>query len=378
MVKIRWQMSHIPLFNLPALHKPIIDEISENIQSVVDSGMFVGGPEIAQFEHDFTKVARLPYAASVSSGTDALVAALIASGVQPGDFVVTVPMTFIATVEAIYHVGATPLFVDIDKNGVMDGEKLTELLLSTDKTIGAVIPVHLHGVMAEMRRIAAICLAHNIPVIEDAAQAHGAMREGTAPGELSLFATYSFYPGKNLGAFGDAGAVVSRSEGGIEQVKALRNHGRYNKKYEHARIGYNMRMDAVQAAVLRVKIKYFPQWQREREKIANSYYEHLHPTGLIDHIPVKDVNIRSAWHLFTILHERRDAIQKALQTQDIQTGIHYPIPLHLQKACESLGYKEGDFPVAEKFAKETLSIPFWPGMTDEQISTVSKAILAEI
>ncbi|MCK5808905.1 DegT/DnrJ/EryC1/StrS family aminotransferase [bacterium] len=368
-------MSDIPLFNLPLLHAPIIDEISENMQSVVSSGLFVGGPEIARFEQEFTKIARLPYAASVSSGTDALVAALVASGVQSGDFVVTVPMTFIATVEAIYHVGATPLFVDIDKNGVMDGEKLTELLKTTDKRIGAVIPVHLHGVMAEMRRITAICLASNIPVIEDAAQAHGAMREGVAPGELSLFATYSFYPGKNLGAFGDAGAVVSTSESGVEQIKALRNHGRYDKKYEHERIGYNMRMDAVQAAVLRVKIKYFPRWQREREEIANKYYDYFNESGIINHLPVKDVNIRSAWHLFTILHKRRDELQKALKKRGIQTGIHYPIPLHLQKACESLGYKEGDFPVAEQFAQQTLSIPFWPGMSDEHISTVAEAIL---
>ena len=370
-------MNHIPLFNLPALHAPIIQEISEHIQLVVDSGYFVGGPEIEKCEQKFATIARQPFVASVSSGTDALVAALIVAGVKPGDFVVTVPMTFIATVEAIYHVGATPLFVDIDKHGVMDGTKLGELLQTTTKKISAVIPVHLHGVMADMRKIATLCVAHNIPIIEDAAQAHGAQREGVSPGELSLFATYSFYPGKNLGAFGDAGAVVSREESAIREIKALRNHGRYEKKYDHDRIGYNMRMDAIQAAVLLTKMEYFPDWQRDRNRIAERYFSHLKDTNLIGHIPFNDSDIRSAWHLFTIMHPHRDALQKQLEKQGIQTGIHYPIPLHLQKACESLGYEKGDFPQSELFAKQRRSIPFWPGMSDEQIAFVAKAIIAE-
>ncbi len=370
-------MKRIPLFNLPLLHEPILSDIEERIQKVVASGQFVGGEEIASFEYHFAKIARLPFVAAVSSGTDALIAALTASNVSYGDYVVTTPLTFIATVEAIVAVGAIPLFVDVDKNGVMDSDKLGMLLKKTDKKIAAVVPVHLHGVMADMRKIAAWCIARDIPVIEDAAQAHGAMREGVAPGELSLFATYSFYPGKNLGAFGDAGAVVSTSENAVKEIQAIRNHGRYGKKYEHLRMGFNMRMDALQAAVLLAKIPFFPEWQHKRQVIAERYCAAFKELGIINHIPCDDRSFKNAWHLFTICVPKRDRIRTQLAKRGIETGIHYPIPIHLQEACSSCAYKRGDFPRAEQFADETLSIPFWPGMTDEDIDYVVE-IVSEI
>jgi dTDP-4-amino-4,6-dideoxygalactose transaminase len=301
--------------------------------------------------------------------------ALKALGVGPGDTVITVPHTFIATAEAITAVGAEVDFVDIDEETyTMSSRKLEEYIVNNkdEKNIKAIIPVHLYGQMAEMPEIMKIADKYDLKVIEDSAQAHGAQINGKGPGEYGDFATFSFYPGKNLGAFGDAGALVTNDNELARKAKMLSNHGRYNEKYTHQIEGYNSRMDSIQATVLRIKLKYLDQWTDMRIKNAERYDELLKDKDII--IPFVRDNSKHVYHLYVIRVNNRDELKSKLKDNDISAGIHYPIPLHLQPAYDYLDYEKGDFPVSEKVSDEILSLPMWPEIREGQIETVIENI----
>jgi dTDP-4-amino-4,6-dideoxygalactose transaminase len=297
----------------------------------------------------------------VNSGTSALHLALLGAGVGPGDEVITVPMTFIATSWAVSYVGATPVYVDIDpKTWTMDPGRVEERITPRTR---ALLPVHLYGQPADLGPLLEIGRRHGIPVIEDAAQSHGAEYRGQKAGTLGLCGCFSFYPGKNLGAYGEAGAVVTDDGRLAARLRALRDHAQ-EKRYVHSEVGFNYRMDALQGAVLGVKLRYLEGWTAVRRLLAARYLELLDglPLGLPEEAPGR----RHVWHLFVVLHREREALQKALQARGVQTGLHYPIPLHLQKAYRHLGYRAGDFPVAERVGRECLTLPLFPEMTHGQ------------
>jgi dTDP-4-amino-4,6-dideoxygalactose transaminase len=362
----------VPFLDLKAHHAPIQAEINAALQEVIESGAFAGGPFVTRFEEDFAAFCRCPHAVGLGSGTEALWLTLLALGVGAGDEVITVPMTFIATAEAITFAGATPVFVDIDEETyTMDPDLLEKAITPKTK---AIIPVHLFGQMAGMEPILQIAHKHGIPVIEDACQAHGAEYKGQMAGSLGIAGCFSFYPGKNLGAFGEAGAVVT-SDGGLrEKIELLRDHGQA-RKYHHEAIGWNARMDGMQAAVLQVKLKKLAEANAARRTHAQLYQSLLdREEGVI--LP-KEANDRlHVYHIYAVRVPRRDSLMQSLAASQIQCGIHYPIPLHLQVAYSSLGLREGSFPVAEKCAREFLSLPMFPEMTAEQAARVAREVRA--
>jgi dTDP-4-amino-4,6-dideoxygalactose transaminase len=307
----------------------------------------------------------------VGNGTDALWAALIAFGVGPGDEVITVPNTFIATAEAISFCGAKPVFVDIEqKTFNMDPDLLEHVITPRTK---AVIPVHLFGHMADMDPIMRIAKKHNLFVIEDASQAHGAEYRGRKAGSIGDFGCFSFYPGKNLGAYGEAGAVVTNDQALADKVRMFRDHGQ-SKKYYHDMIGWNARMDGIQGAVLGVKLKYLPAWTEARRKHAKQYDQLLEglPGIVLPH--EKTGYAQHVYHIYTIRNSSRDELMTALGDKGIATGIHYPVALHLTGAYRHLGYKEGSFPVSERIARELVSLPMFPELNQEQIEYVVAGI----
>jgi dTDP-4-amino-4,6-dideoxygalactose transaminase len=362
----------IPLVDLKAQYNSIKTEIDNAIQGVLDSTSFIMGEELESFEEEFALFCNTKYAIGVANGSDALILALKACGISKGDEVITVPHTFIATTEAITHVGGKIVFVDIDpKTYTIDVSKIEEKINEKTK---AIIPVHLYGQPANMDPIIELAKKYNLKVIEDAAQAHGAEYKGKKVGSIGDVACFSFYPGKNLGAYGDAGMIMTNNEEISKKLKLLRNHGRITKKYEHEIEGYSSRLDNLQAAILRVKLKYLNQWNGRRRKNARKYNELLNNIGGII-TPYEADYAKHVYHLYVIRTEKgRDKLRKELKSKGIATGIHYPIPLHLQPAYNYLGCKSGDFPVTEKCSHEILSLPMFAELNDEQILKIVEMI----
>ena len=361
----------IPFVDLKAQYDSIKEEIDEAIQSVLNNTSFIMGEELKKFEEEFAQFCDVKYAIGVANGSDALILALRACGIGEGDEVITVPHTFIATTEAISNVGGKVVFVDIDpKTYTIDITKIEEKINERTK---AIIPVHLYGQPADMDAIMKLAKKYNLKVIEDAAQAHGAEYKREKVGSMGDVGCFSFYPGKNLGAYGDAGAVVANNEEIAEKVRLLRNHGRITKKYEHEIEGYSSRLDNLQAAILRVKLRYLNKWNEGRRENAKKYSELLsNVDGVIT--PYEADYAKHVYHLYVIRTENRDKLREELKSKGIATGIHYPIPLHLQPAYSYLGYKEGDFPITEKASQEILSLPMFAELGDEQIERISNLI----
>jgi len=370
---------NVPFVDLKTQYKQIQHEVLPMVTEAMANGAFIGGPHLANFETEFAAFCDTTYCAGVNSGTDALRFALMAAGVGPGDAVITVPHTFIATTEAISQAGATPAFVDIDERTYnMSPQKLDDYLKSRnrqssiDNRISAVIPVHLYGQPADMDPILEIAREYNLAVVEDACQAHGALYKGRKAGSLGTVGCFSFYPGKNLGAYGEGGAVVTEDEEIADKIRMLRDHGQA-KKYFHDVEGYNGRLDAIQAGVLRIKLKRLSDWNQARRDHAALYDLLLADVPAVT-LPFQADFAQSVYHLYVILVEDRDALQKFLGDNGVATGLHYPLPLHLQKAYGHLGYKKGDFPVTERVAGTLLSLPMYPELTRPQIEYVVELI----
>lgn len=360
----------VPFLDLKIQYKQIEHEVIPMVTEAMSNAAFIGGPQVTGLEKEFAEFCESHYCVGVNSGTDALRFALMAAGIGAGDEVITVPNTFIATTEAISQVGATPVFVDILPDTYNMDISLIEGKISSKTR--AILPVHLYGQPAEMDSILEIAGKKNIIVIEDACQAHGALYKGRKAGSMGLAGCFSFYPGKNLGAYGEGGAVVTQDERIAKEISMIRDHGQ-EQKYYHAMEGYNGRLDAIQAGVLRIKLKKLADWNNARRKNAAYYNELL---SKIDGVttPVEADKVESVYHLYVILVDERDGLQKFLADKGVSTGLHYPVPLHLQKAYEHMGYKEGDFPVTEDVAKRLLSLPMFPELTKEQIEYVCESI----
>lgn len=375
----------ISFVDLVTPHLALEEELTGVFREALRHGWFIGGPMVEGFEQDFAKYCDTDYCAGVGSGTDALRFALIAAGIKAGNVVLTVPNTFMATTEAITQAGARPDFVDIDSETYnMDPNKLEDYLkdcLSRKAPLPkAVLPVHLYGQMADMDAILEIAERYDLLVIEDACQAHGAEyfskkeNKWKKAGSMGVAAAFSFYPGKNLGAFGEGGAVTTNDEKMAQTIKMLREHGQ-SKKYYHEIEGYNGRLDAIQAGILRVKLRELPKWNESRHHNADRYQKLL---GAVDGITLpKEMSwAKSVYHLYVIRVQKREALMAHLGEQNIAAGLHYPIPLHLQKPYAFMNYKEGDFPVSENAAKEILSLPMHPHLTSVQQEQVAEAIQA--
>lgn len=384
----------IPFLDICAQVSVMENLLMKAINDVLRSGIFINGPAVEQFENAFAALCKSKYAIGVGSGTDALRFSLIACGVKQGDMVITVPNTFIATTEAITQVGAMPVFVDVDeKTSNMSSQKLNEFLeincfedeitgetihMTTGRAIRAIVPVHLYGQMADMDSIEAIASKFRLVVIEDACQAHGATyysekrKAWFKAGSLGKTAAFSFYPGKNLGAFGEAGAVTTDDPQIAETIRMIRDHGQM-KKYFHEMEGYNGRLDTVQAAVLNVKINYLDKWNRQRKEKAAIYNTLFEKIPEIT-VPQEPSNSHPVYHLYVIRTACRDMLQGYLKENGIETGLHYPVPLHQQKAYRYLGYSTGSFPVCEKLSKEIISIPMFPSLSYSQQQRVVQSI----
>ena len=361
---------NVPFLDLKIQYKEIEQEVLPMVTEAMTNGAFVGGPQVTNFETEFAEFCDSKYCVGVNSGTDALRFALMAVGVGTGDEVITVPNTFIATTEAISQVGATPVFVDIYPDTCNIDISLIEEEI-TEKT-RVILPVHLYGQPADMDSILELAQKHNIMVIEDACQAHGAFYRNRKAGSIGTAGCFSFYPGKNLGAYGEGGAVVTQDEKIDKKIRTIRDHGQ-EKKYFHSTEGYNGRLDAIQAGVLRIKLKRLSTWNESRRENATYYNQLLSKIPGVT-LPVEADFARSVYHLYVILVDNRDSLQKFLSEKGIGTGLHYPLPLHLQKAYSHLGYKQGAFPVTESVAKRLLSLPMFPELTREQIEYVAQSI----
>ncbi|MGE5698959.1 MAG: DegT/DnrJ/EryC1/StrS family aminotransferase [Deltaproteobacteria bacterium] len=360
----------VPFLDLKAQYDTIRDDIAAAIQQVLDKTAFAGGPFVAQFEKEFAAFCGTGHCIGVGSGTDALWLTLLGLGVGPGDEVITVPNTFIATTEAISYCGARPVFVDVtEKTCTMDPALVEAAVTGRTK---AIIPVHLFGQTADMDPIMKIARDRKLFVIEDACQAHGAEYKGRKAGSIGDAGCFSFYPGKNLGAYGEAGAVTTNDAELDRKIRMLRDHGQ-GKKYYHDLIGWNARMDGLQGAVLSVKLKHLAKWNEARRGNAQAYGRHLGgAAGIV--LPVEAGYARHVYHLYVIRAGRRDALISALAEKEIFCGIHYPVPLHLQEAYRSLGKGKGSFPVAEKTCSEFVSLPMFAELTAEQIEAVAREV----
>lgn len=363
----------IPYLDLKVQYQSIRDEVEPAVRAVLESGQYVLGPEVEAFEAEFADFCTARHCIAVSSGTSALQMALMAAGVGAGDEVITVPMTFVATTAAIRYLDAKPVFVDITPGTwTMDVEQLEGVLTNRTK---AVLPVHLYGLMADMNPIREFADAHGLALIEDAAQAHGAEYHGNRAGSLGDLACFSFYPGKNLGACGEGGAVVTNSDEHAATVRKLRDWGQ-SGRHQYELRGFNFRMDALQAAILRIKLRHLDAWTDARRRHAGAYGARLLETGLT--LPLEPQHHRSVYHVYAVMLEERAAIQQALGDRGIGTGVHYPVPVHLTHAHGDLGYGPGDFPVAERVAREELSLPMFAELRDEQIDQVCELFSAAL
>lgn len=357
----------IPQLRLDLQYKSIKKEIDSTIQKVLKSGWFILGKELESFEKEFAKFNDSKYSVGVNSGTDALHLSLRALNVKQGDEVITVPNTAIPTISAISLTGAKPVFVDIHKESYnLNPNKLERAITKRTK---AIIPVHLYGQSADMDPILKIAKKHNIPIIEDCAQSHGAIYKGKKTGNFGIAGCFSFYPSKNLGAYGDAGLITTNNRGMYEKLVLLRNYGQKDR-YFHTEKGTNSRLDEMQAAVLRVKLKHLNKWNEKRRKIAKIYTE-----GLKNILTPKEMNYsKHVYHLYVIRTKHRERLIDHLKKNKVGTQIHYPIPAHLQKAYYGLNIKRGAFPVAEKCAKEILSLPLYPELKETEVRSIIKLI----
>jgi dTDP-4-amino-4,6-dideoxygalactose transaminase len=362
----------VPSLDLKAQYRSIKPEIDGAIASVLDSGQFILGSEVAQFEQEFASYCGAKECIALNSGTSALHLALLAAGVGPGDEVITVPFTFVASVAAVIYTGARPVLVDIDPASFnMDPASIEAAITPHTK---AIMPVHLYGQPADMDPIITIARQHGLVVIEDAAQAHGAKYKGRPVGSIGDIACFSFYPGKNLGAYGEGGAVTTSNPEYACTIRRLRDWGQ-DRKYHHVLRGFNYRMEALQGAILRVKLRHLERWTDARRAVVNKYNQFL--AGAAVELPTEMPWARHVYHLYTLRTARRDALQNTLQGKSIQTGIHYAAPVHLQPAYANLGYGRNSLPQSEKAAEEVLSLPLFPEMTDDQIEIVTRALLSE-
>ena len=360
----------IPFLDLKAHHAPLVEEFNCAILDVIESSAFAGGPFVEKFEEEFAAFCGSSYAIGVGNGTDALWLALLALGIGEGDEVITVPNTFIATAEAIIRCKARPVFVDVDENTfTMDPDKLEKSLTARTK---AIIPVHLFGQPADMDPILEFARAYGLFVIEDAAQAHGAEYKGRKAGTLGDAGCFSFYPGKNLGAFGEAGAVVTNNAELRKKIQVLRDHGQA-RKYYHTLVGWNCRMDGIQAAILSIKLRHLEEANLLRRERALQYNQAF---AGIDGVatPFEADYARHVYHVYAIRVQERDELRRSLEEKGIGCGVHYPIPIHLQEACRSLDYTRGAFPVSENLADEFLSLPMFPELTEEQTEYVASCV----
>ncbi len=363
---------NVPFLDLKAQLPQIREEIEARFSRIIDNTAFVCGKEVREFEETFADLHDVKYAVGLSSGTDGNHSALLCCGIGEGDEVILPVNTFIATVEGISITGAKPIFVDVDERTFnMDVDKIEKSVTSNTKAIN---PVHLYGQPADLEPIKGIAERDNLFVIEDAAQAHLAEYEEKKVGGIGDVASWSFYPGKNLGAWGEAGALTTNNEEFYLNVKKIRDHGS-GKKYYHDLIGFNYRMSEFQAAVLNVKMKYIGEWTEKRRKNAHRYNDRLREVNQVV-TPLEMAGAKHVYHLYVIRVPKREKLQEYLKEQGIWTGLHYPIPLHLTQAYAHLGYKKGDFPVAEKLADEILSLPMYAELREEQIDFVCKTIKA--
>ena len=363
-------MELVPYLDLHTQYDALRSEVLTALEEVCESTGFAQGPATANFEAKFAHYCEIAHCVSLNSGTSALHLALRCLNVGPGDEVVTVSMTFIATAWAISYVGARPVFVDVDPvRRTMDPARLEAAITPRTK---AIMPVHLYGLPAEMDRITAIAEQHGLPVIEDAAQAHGAKYRGKHVGQFGQIACFSFYPSKNLGAYGEGGALITNDPSIAQRARSLRDHAQ-NQKYLHDEIGYNYRMDSFQAAVLAIKLKYLDNWNLARVERARYYTELL--TGSSYKLPASVSDSECVWHCYVIETPQRDRVHSALQDAGIQTAVHYPLPIHRQKAYAHLEYKSGDLPVTEALCEHCLSLPIYPELSKEKISRVVSILL---
>ena len=361
---------NVPFLNLKVQYESIKDEISTAINAVIDKTAFAGGPFVAQFEKEFAGFCDCGHAIGVGSGTEALWLLLLASGTGAGDEVITAPTTFIATAEAISFCGARPVFVDVNEQTYNLNPDLLEAAI-TPKT-KAIIPVHLFGQTADMDPIMEIARKHNLVVIEDACQSHGGEYKSKRSGSIGDAGAFSFYPGKNLGAYGEAGAIVTSNAELTGKIQMLRDHGQ-SKKYYHGMIGWNARMDGIQGAILSVKLRHLESWTEARRKNARLYNELLSDVdGIIT--PHEADYAKHVYHIYAIRVKNRDELIEKLAEKEIFCGIHYPVPLHLQEAYSFLGLSKGSFPVAEKCAAEFVSLPMFPELTEAQIKYTTDEI----
>ncbi|MBB4062658.1 DegT/DnrJ/EryC1/StrS family aminotransferase [Salinibacter ruber] len=367
----------VPFLDLGAQYESIKDEVHEAMESVLENTSFALGPAVEEFEANYASYCQTDHCVGVSSGTAALHVALHALGIGEGDEVITTPHTFVSTVWAISYVGATPVFADIDPGTYTIDPEAVEAAV-TEKT-EAIVPVHLYGQPADMDPILNIADEHDLFVVEDAAQAHGAEYKGQRAGSIGDIGCFSFYPGKNLGAYGEAGAVVTDDAPLAEKMAELRDHAQ-PEKYVHNDLGYNYRMDGLQGAVLNVKLRHLDDWTDARRRVAQRYEEELSPVGGVE-TPHEASYAKHVYHLYELQmasEEERNALQDDLDDSNVSTGLHYPTPIHLQEAYDHLGYEVGDFLETERAASRNLSLPMYPEMTDEMISYVSDKIKQKI
>jgi dTDP-4-amino-4,6-dideoxygalactose transaminase len=362
-------MSDIALVDLRLQYQELKDVIDHALRNVIESADFILGSEVKEFEREFSDFLRVKHCVGVASGTDALIMVLKSLGIGPGDEVIVPANSFVATAFAVSLVGARPVFADVKEDDyTIDPDQVESLISPQSRTV---IPVHIYGQAAEMERLLDISHRHNLWIIEDACQAHGAYYKGERVGSFGIASAFSFYPGKNLGCFGDGGLVASNDIEIAHSVRMLRNYGQI-EKYHHELIGHNSRLDTLQAAVLRIKLHHLDLWNKSRRKIADLYREALCNIPVI--LPHCRPEAEHAYHLFVIRTEHRDSLMEYLHSKGIRAGIHYPVPLHLQKPYRELGYTAGQFPVSEKVCSEVLSLPIYPEMTEVQVALVAQAV----
>jgi dTDP-4-amino-4,6-dideoxygalactose transaminase len=359
----------IPFVDLFALHEPLLPELEAAIRRVVVNSSFVLGPEVEAFEEAFARHVGVRHVIGTSSGTSALQVGLMALGIRPGDEVVVPAMTFYATAEAAALLGARPVFVDIDpKTLTIDPAGLERVITPRTRVV---IPVHLHGHPADMGAVSEVCRGHDIRILEDCAHAHGATIDGRQVGSFGALGAFSFYPSKNLGAFGEAGAITTNHDRLAERCRAFRDHGSLTK-FQHEHVGLNGRMPAIEAAVLRVKLPHLHRWNTERRRVASCYREILGTSDVL--LPFEDSRVEHVYHVFQVQLANRNTVFGHLQSAGIGVNMHYPVPLHLQPGFTRLGYRTGSFPVAETLAARTLSLPCHPTLSRARIEQVAESL----
>jgi dTDP-4-amino-4,6-dideoxygalactose transaminase len=363
-------MTDIPLVDLQAAHAEVADEVRSGFDRILADTAFIKGAEAAAFEREYAAFTGIGHCVGVANGTDAIELALRAAGVTSGSKVVLPANTFVATAEAVMRAGAIPAFADVDPEYLLIDEP--SLKAAIDSTTTAIVPVHLYGQLAPMQQVGEAAATRDLIVVEDAAQAHGATQHGQQAGSFGAMASVSFYPGKNLGAYGDAGAVLTNSAELARELRLLGDHGS-ERKYVHERLGFNSRMDGLQAVVLRAKLKRLAAWNEARRQAARRYDELLADLDEVT-LPATAPGNVHVWHLYVIRVPRRDEVLRSLEDAGVRAGIHYPVPVHLQPAFRELGYGSGDFPVAEAAASEILTLPLYPQITEEQQRYVAQAM----